>query len=177
VTYNSCRTTAILFNQITDTGHMLIYSTINANPKPNPTNRFWVLKTLNPVQTILSFNTPGPIHLHQFDTSDTHKCMCTLYTDNRPTYSCEVLSACLSIGPRYNAKCKCITTSNGEKYYGLIPYDILEYTSMQPTIPHVQSVTPRVARTRFIDHLIVSLANTSENVIQLLNEIFTQSAL
>jgi len=48
---------------------------------------------------------------------------------------------------------------------------------MQPTIPHVQSVTPRVARTRFIDHLIVSLANTSENVIQLLNEIFTQSAL
>ena len=37
-------------------------------------------------------------------------------------------SAFLHIGPRYNAKCKCITTSSGGEISWLTPYDILECT-------------------------------------------------
>ena len=44
--------------------------------------------------------------------------------------------ACLRIGPRYNAKCKCITTSSDV-------LDILECTFAQPTSSHAQFATPR----------------------------------
>ena len=65
-------------------------------------------------------------------------------------------SACLRIGPRYNAKCKCIMTSNGGEisFYLRIRYDILECTFVQPTSSRAQFVMPR---NRFIAHLIVSL--------------------